>query len=101
MRQNKHSVRLYNRVESVSNCDDRRLCEFFLDKFLDLLLRDYVDVSGGLVQNDDFVFPKDCTADANQLALSTAEIFASLSDFHIYAFVFVARTARISLQQIL
>ena len=58
-------------LESVGNRDDCAFSEFFLDKGLDLLLRDQIYVGSGFVEKDDLVLSQNGSAYTNQLFLAT------------------------------
>ena len=61
-------------------CDGehRALFELLVYQFLDFFLGDKVDVSGGLVQDHNSVFAKDCAADADQRFFTGGKVVATL-----------------------
>ena len=57
--------------------------ELFADQLLDRLLSDDVDVGGGFVEHNDLVVPQDGPDDADQLALTDAEVLTLLLDLEV------------------
>ena len=49
----------------MCNSDHGRISELLLDELLYLLLGNYVDISGGLIEDYDSVLPQDCSANAD------------------------------------
>ena len=76
-------------VQSVRDGQDCRTTEFFTDQLLDRLLGDYVDIGGGFVKHNDLVVPQDSPDDANQLALTNAEVLSLLLDLEVEALAIV------------
>ena len=52
-----YHITLNDCLNSVGNCYHSALFEFLLYHFLDLLLRQNVDICSCFIQYDDFVFP--------------------------------------------
>lgn len=78
VRQDQDSVTLDNRVESMSNRDDRAFSKLLLDERLNFLLSDDVNIGSRFVKDHNLVLPEDRPANANQLPLTSAEVSASL-----------------------
>jgi hypothetical protein len=74
----KDLVTIDDSVDAMCDSEDCRVFEGFFYYALNLLLGDYVDVGGCLVQNHDFVLAKDCPADAEELFLAGAERVAAV-----------------------
>ena len=76
-------VALDDRVESMRDGKDCGAIELFADQLLDRLLSDDVDVGGGFVEHNDLVVPQDGPDDADQLALTDAEVLTLLLDLEV------------------
>ena len=87
MRQDEHPVALDNRVEPMSNRNDRTLSELLLDQRLDFLLSHDVNVCSGLIKHDDLVLAKDGPADTNKLAFASAQIGPTFRNFEVDALI--------------
>lgn len=85
VRQDKHSVTLDDRVESVGDRDHSAIRKLLLNERLNSLLRHNVNVRGSLVQNHHLVLPKNRSADTDQLSLTSAEVSASFRDLKVDA----------------
>jgi len=71
MGEDEDSVALYNRVQSMGDCDHSRVLELRLNERLDFLLSDEIDVRSGLIKHDNLVLSEDGTADTDQLSLAS------------------------------
>ena len=58
----------------MSDGEHRRPFEVVVNQSLYALFCYNIDAASCFIQNDDFVFPEDCSAYADQLALSQAEV---------------------------
>ena len=100
MRQDEHQVALDNRVEPMSNSNDRTLSELLLDQRLDFLLSHDVNVCSGLIKHDDLVLAQDGAANADELPLSNAQIRTAFTYLKVNAFAlflpFLSFTCRCS-----
>lgn len=61
-----YTITLYYCLKPVCHNNHCAIFEALLDKFLNDLFGLDIDICSGLVENDNFVFSKDRTADANQ-----------------------------------
>lgn len=61
---NQHLVTLNDRIQSMRNCDHRRLLELSLDQGLNLLLSDQINVGCGFIKDNDPILSQNGSADA-------------------------------------
>lgn len=63
--QNKYHVAFYDSLKPMCNRDDSTLLKFFLNKRLDALLSDNIDVCCGFVKDDHLILPQNRSTNAN------------------------------------
>ena len=74
----------------MSDAEDGGPLELLADESLRGLLGDYVDISGGLVEDDDLVAAEDSSDDADELALTNAQVLALFFDLEVESLVVIA-----------
>ena len=74
----KNSIRVDNRVQTMGDRENRRFSKFFADKLLDCLLSHYVDVRRSLVKHNELASPQSCSDDAKKLTLANRQVLSFL-----------------------
>jgi len=92
--QNKHAITLYDSVDSMCNDDHCGILESSIDQSLDFLFGYHINVGCRFVENYEFGFSEDGSANAKKLPLTRTQILSIFSYFLIQSF-------RISINHIL